>query len=116
MKEANHRGFLDSQDGAICKRGGRGHSQWLSGEATLTEKLLRIEHGDYGFFRLLRDNGDFDLSVLDVVHRVSGVPLGKNNMAAANSQHRLAVLQFGKKGPGVENRRELRSHKQSACV
>src|SRR6476660_6605579 len=81
MEDADHSCFLQPHDLAFrhCRRGRQAHR--LPVQASFSAEFVRPQDGDDGFLALLRDNGDFDLAVLDIEHRIRRFTLREDRFA-----------------------------------
>src|SRR4029077_15621262 len=86
MENADDSRLLQPHDLAIRHCRGCRYPQRLSDQASLAAKLVRSEKRNNGFLPMLGNDGDLDLSFLDVEHRVRRIALPED---------RLVLLIFG---------------------
>src|SRR5688572_9247893 len=101
--EEGHHGFLaDAEDGARLYRVGGGHAEGLTGQATLTEEVARLQYGDDRLFPMRGQDGQFHLAAQEIEDRVRGVALRENGLPGAVVPDRLPAPQLGEEDPGIE--------------
>jgi hypothetical protein len=99
VERKHHRLLFDSHQFAICHRRGRPHAKRLSGQTTFSEELSLAQYAQGCFLANLRDNGESDLTFLDVEDGVSRVPLREDCMFPGKGNALPALTDSGKEFP-----------------
>ena len=71
--------------------------------ATFAKKLARLQNRDDRFLALLGHDGQLDLSLLKVKHRVRDVALRKHDLIPVEFNNRLALAHFGDEVFGIKH-------------
>src|SRR5436309_1108587 len=66
---------------------GRGHTQGLTGEASLAKKLTRSQRGDNRFLALVGCHGELHLALHDEEQGIRGLPLHENSVIGPALEH-----------------------------
>jgi hypothetical protein len=83
VKETHHQCLLDSVKSAIRHRARRGDAQRLTGQASVTEKLVVAKNAYDRFLALLRGHREFYFPVLKKAHGIRSVSLHEDRAVRA---------------------------------
>ena len=111
VKHADHGVFVDAHDNGVFQ-GGRGRrANRLSGEAGFPKKGPLFQNRNDGFFALLRDHGQLDLTRLDIEHGSRRIPLGKDHPFVGEPQTCFLAADFSEERLGMKRRGSFASRR-----
>src|SRR3981081_971248 len=97
VKRKHHCLLIDSHEFAICHRGCRPHAYRLPCKAAFSEEVPGIQYAYRGFLAFRRDDGESNLALLDIEHRITRVPLCVNCVFLWNRHISPALPDGGEK-------------------
>ena len=96
-QDTEHGAFVDTHDTDFLQDACGRHTNRLANEAGLHQKRPLAQHGDDGFFALLRHHGQLYLARLEIEHGIRRIPLRKDRVFLGDSQSGLPVSNLGEK-------------------
>src|SRR5579864_387963 len=102
MKRFHHGLLVDSHDGAIRHCSCRRHANKLPGKTTFSEKVSFTQYADRRFLASLRDHRESNFALLQIEHRIGGIPLCKDSLFRWKKRRVPALADGRKKSIGVE--------------
>ncbi len=102
LEHGEHFASAHPDDTRRQHRAGGGRAEGLTGQAALAKEAPSLQHADDGLLPSRGDDRELDLSAPDEEHGIGRVSLGKHRLLALILAARLAVLDLGEPGLGIE--------------